>query len=642
MKKLSMVLFVAGMTVMALGQAYSTKSQRALRNFEKARNCFENLDDACAEEALQKALRADPEFVEALQMMAQVCYDQGRVPDAIQYYSRSLEVDPESNPDGYRILAGLTLRTGDYQRTLELIETFLGFSPEKVRNREEGLRIRATCLFAMEALLHPVPFDPVNLGDSVNSTYSEYWPSLTVDEEVLMFTVLLPVPGSGGGRDRFQEDLFTARRNGIGWHERSGAGSPLNTPDNEGASTMSADGRILYFTACNRRDGQGQCDIYRSVLLNGRWSKPQNIGIPVNSRYSEKHPAISPDGRYLYFTSDRPGGKGSFDIWVSAWDGEKWGAPVNLGDSVNTPAMEQSPFIHPDQQSLYFSSDGWPGMGRGDLFLCRQDTAGYWRAPVNLGYPINTFHDEIGLSINASGSRAFFASDRDGGDDTDLFTFELPAGVRPVQVSFMKGRIYDSKNMKGIPAAMELTDLASGQVVLEMGTDAEGHYLLSLPAGRDYALNISAEGYLFYSEHFAFSGTYTRAEPMRRDIPMERIEAGSSVVLNNVFYKVDSYQLERASRAELDQVAGFLLSHPGITVEIGGHTDNTGSQEYNLKLSEQRAEAVVHYLMEQGVPGESLKARGYGETIPAGDNSTEEGRAMNRRTELRILRTDPD
>jgi len=261
---------------------------------------------------------------------------------------------------------------------------------------------------------------------------------------------------------------------------------------------------------------------------------------------------------------------------------------------------------------------------------------------VNLGYPINTYHDEIGLSINASGSRAFFASDRDGGEDTDLFTFELPAGVRPVEVSFMKGRIYDSRNMRGIPAAMELTDLASGQVVLQMGTDDEGQYLLSLPAGKDYALNVSAEGYLFYSEHFAFSGSYSRAEPMRRDIPMERIEAGSSVVLNNVFYRVDSYELEPASRTELDRVAGFLLNHPGLAVEIGGHTDNTGSREYNLRLSEQRAEAVVQYLMEQGIPGESLKARGYGETIPAGDNSTEGGRAMNRRTELRILRTHSD
>jgi outer membrane protein OmpA-like peptidoglycan-associated protein len=271
------------------------------------------------------------------------------------------------------------------------------------------------------------------------------------------------------------------------------------------------------------------------------------------------------------------------------------------------------------------------------LFLSRSDPGGHWTKPVNLGYPINTFHDEIGLSVNAAGDRAFFASDRKGREDTDLYTFELPPAIRPVQVSYMKGRIFDSSNMKGVPAGMELIDLGSGEVVLEMGTDTDGSYLLSLPAGRDYALNVSAAGYLFYSEHFAFSGNHSRADPMRRDIPLERIETGNRVVLNNVFYEVDSYRLASESMAELNKVARFLLENPGLTVEIGGHTDNTGTPEYNMVLSEQRAGAVVDYLVEQGVPRETLKGKGYGETLPVGDNSVEEGRAMNRRTELRIL-----
>lgn len=635
-------IFLLALTPGLLGQYYSSGSKKAIKRFEEARLCYETGDRACVEEALLKAIKADGQFIEAYQLLAQLCYDQGRQEEAISYYARTLEIDPEGNPEGYRLLAGLKLMTGDYRGAMQLVERYLSFPPEKVKNPASGESIRDKCLFALEAIKNPVPFEPENLGDAVNSDYSEYWPALSVDEQILMFTVMLPGKArSGETAISLQEDFYYSSRMDGSWEPRKNAGAPLNTPDNEGAQSMTADGRTLWFTACNRRSGLGMCDLYYSTWDGERWSSPKNAGSPLNSRYSEKHPAISADGRILYFTSNRPGGHGSYDIWMSVRSGDRWSEPVNLGDSVNTSGLEQSPFIHPDQQSLYFSSTGWPGMGQGDLFLTRRLPDSNWTSPENLGYPINTHDDDMGLTLNAMGNRAYFASNRGEGTDTDIYAFDMPEKFRPVPVSYMKGRVYDSRSMRGLKAVLQLIDLDTEEAVMELESHAgEGDYLISLPQDRDYALNVSADGYLFYSEHFTFTGIHSQAEPLRRDVPLEQLRIGSAVVLQNIFYATESFELEEVSRTELKRVYDFLDLNPTIGVEISGHTDNTGSPEHNQALSEKRAQSVVNYLVNKGIDRKRLKASGYGETLAVADNETEEGRAMNRRTELKITSID--
>jgi len=649
-----MVFMLPVFTLSMTAQHYSTDSRRAARKFGEALEAYQEAEYTAAEEALLKAILFDETFIEAYQLLAQLYFDHDRIGEAIESYAGSLEIDPEGNPDGYRILAGMTMMTGDYRRTLALVDRFLEFPPEAVRNREEALHLKESCLFALEALENPVPFRPQNLGDSVNSSDSEYWPSLSVDENMLMFTVLLPMEeGTGHRMVPMQEDLFYSVRSGRGWGKRINAGPPLNTPNNEGAQTITADGEVLYFTGCNRYDGKGRCDLYISRWKDGNWSRPVNLGTPVNSRYSEKHPSISADGRELYFSSDRPGGKGSYDIWMSTRTGDEWSIPVNLGDSINTPQLEQSPFIHPDGRTLYFSSSGWPGMGRGDLFLSRMGEDGRWSTPENMGYPVNTHNDEIGLTVNARGDRAYFASDRDPASDsdrgsapdsardTDIYTFEMPEKSRPVLVSYMEGRVYDSRNMRGVGARIELIDLGTERVVMEVHSEpGRGDFLVPLPTDRDYALNVSAEEYLFYSDHFTFSGRFSRKEPFRKDIPLERIDVGSSVVLNNIFFDTESHELRPASVAELNRVCSFLKDNPRISVEISGHTDSTGNRQYNQELSEQRASAVVSYLIYCGIGESRLTAAGYADRIPVADNATEAGRALNRRTELKIIRVD--
>lgn len=644
LKRTWLILILVTISGYALAQGYSSSSKKAVKRYEEALNCYQVQDDECTEAKLLKAIQTDEKFIEAYQLLAQICFDQRRIDEAIGYFTTSLEIDPKGNPDGYCLLAGLTIMKGDYDKTLELIEVFFTFPPEQVKMREKAYVLKEKCKFAINAKKHPVPFEPENLGNTVNSSYSEYWPSLSVDEQMLMFTVLLPINIQGEDSQRnLHEDFYYSMRNGTQWDARENAGAPLNTPDNEGAHTMTADGKTLYFTACNRRDGIGMCDIYQSTWENGNWSKSRNLGDPVNSRYSEKHPTISADGRRLYFVSNRPGGKGSYDIWMSLKTGDGWSDPVNLGDSVNTSDMEQSPFIHPDQQSLYFSSTGWPGMGQGDLFISRLNQGHLWSEPENLGYPINTYNDEIGLMVNATGDRAYFASDRQSGKDTDLYTFELPVQVRPIPVSYMKGRVYDSRNMKGIEAVMQLIDIETEETVMELKAHSgEGDYLISLPTDRNYALNVSAEGYLFYSDHFTFSGSFDRQDPLRRDIALDRVMVGSSVVLNNIFFETNSHLLLQASKTELNKVYNFLLLNPNIEVEISGHTDNTGSVRRNQQLSEQRAQSVVDFLVEKGIGIEKLKPVGYADRVPVAKNTTAEGRARNRRTELKIIQISPN
>lgn len=281
-------------------------------------------------------------------------------------------------------------------------------------------------------------------------------------------------------------------------------------------------------------------------------------------------------------------------------------------------------------------------MGQGDLFLTRRSGEDEWSKPVNLGYPINTFNDEIGLSVNARGNRAYFASDRVGKSNTDIFTFELPLDLRPVLVSYLSGRVYDSRNMKGVSALIQLIDLETEEVVVESPSfPTEGDYMVTLPTDRDYALNVAADGYLFFSDHFSFRGEHSHKDPFRRDIALERMEVGSSVVLNNIFFESDSHLLLPGSMAELNRVLIFMEENPDLSVEIAGHTDNTGSEQHNQDLSGKRAEAVVEYLFSNGIDAGRLISVGYGDRKPVETNDSEEGRAMNRRTELTIIKIRP-
>jgi len=616
-----------------------TSSSKALKHFNNGKQHYEFFAMQEAISELKQAVQIDSNFIDAQLLLAEVSSDVKDYPLAIKSYTRVIEIDPHFFPNSMYSLAQLERLSGLYEVAKGHYERFIemeGISDERKENAMNGIM---HCEFSIEAVNNPVPFNPVNLGPAINSSYDEYWPSITADGLTLVVTVQIP---KTRGLDEFsrnmQEDFFISKWENGKWAPRKSMGKPINSDLNEGAQSLSADGHFMFFTACNRADGLGSCDIYFSSWLGNQWSAPRNIAKPINSPQWDAQPSISPDGRTIYFCSRRPGGKGKIDLWQSTiTEDGYWGEPENLGDLINTAGDEMSPFIHPDNQTLYFSSNGLPGLGNFDLFVSRKDKTGEWGPPKNLGYPINSYFEEIGLIVDAKGDKAYYSSTRMSNSGKDIFEFELYDEVRPGHVTYMKGLVFDKETTKPLVAKFELIDLITKKIVMQAFSDPIGEFLVCIPTNQDYALNVSRDGYLFYSDNFSLKGIREITDPFLKDVPLQPLKTGEKVILKNIFYETDSYLLLPKSEAELNKVIQFLEKNPGIRIEISGHTDNVGSPEYNQILSENRARSVYQYLIDHHIDQVRLVFKGYGMDKPIDNNESNEGRAQNRRTELKIL-----
>ena len=622
-------------------QKYHSSSKSAIKLFEQAISSNTN-DDAIKK--LEKAVKIDPNFYEVYFLLAEIYEQQRNYELAIKNYEKYLSLYKDFDDMATLKLAINSYYFGNYNEAKEYLDLFLENANPKKPVSFDVAWIKENIYFAAEAFNNPVDFVPINLGKGVNTDTHEYWPSLSVDEETLVFTRLVPRDPSYSELPKnfeyFHEDLYVSHKdpqtgeymlaipmNGV-----------INTPLNEGAQCISADGRICIITACERPDGKGSCDLYIMFNRGGRWTEPENM-ITINTKTWESNPSLSADGRTLYFASARPDGFGGIDIWKVEIDekGRAVGEVENLGKEINTPFDDVSPFIHPDGKTLYFASNGHPGMGGLDLFFSKLNENGKWSKPQNLGYPINTKGEERSLIVNGKGNLAMFASNIENGN-LDIYKFDLPEQAKPTTVTYVKGYVYDPKTEKRLQAECKLLDLETGMIVIELISDeSSGEYMVSLPVDKDYAFNVSKDGYLFYSENFSLTNLKDPEKPYIINIPLNKIEEGYSVVLKNIFFNFESYELLPESYTELNKLIDYIKNNSGIKIEIGGHTDNTGSKEYNQTLSENRAKAVVDYLIKNGISDTDLSYKGYDYSVPIADNSTEEGRALNRRTEFKIV-----
>jgi outer membrane protein OmpA-like peptidoglycan-associated protein/type II secretory pathway pseudopilin PulG len=483
--------------------------------------------------------------------------------------------------------------------------------------------------FAKKNTVKNYVFAPQNLGPSINTAEPEYFPSLSIDGKEFIFTRRL---------NNYNEDFFSTLKTGAGWQKSQPLKGDINTPQNEAGQNISQDGQWLVFTANSRQQGFGNFDIYISYLTAAGWSEAQNLGGKVNSDQWDSQPCLSPDKRDLYFASRRFGGLGGSDIYVCHMQTNgRWSEPENLGAEINTTGDDQCPFIHADNQTLYFTSNGLQGYGGNDLFYARKGPGGAWSKPMNLGYPINTINDEGTLFIAADGITAYYASDRsDSKGSHDIYSFELPSNIRPYKTLWVKGKVLDKKTNKGIPASVELIELSTKQVISKVQTDETGNYFITLPVGKDYAFNVNRKGYLFYSDNFLMSNR-SPDSTYQKDIALQPIETNASVVLNNIFFDVNKFEIKQNSQVELDKLIQLLTENPNLKIEISGHTDNVGKAADNLLLSNNRAKAVVKYLVGKNIAPQRLAAKGYGATKPVADNKTETGKALNRRTEMKVV-----
>jgi outer membrane protein OmpA-like peptidoglycan-associated protein/Tol biopolymer transport system component len=621
-----------------LSQGFHTTSNRALKSYNEGLTSYDYLDYQKAENQFKEALKLDPKFFEAYMMLGELFLKQKRYPESADNYRQAVRIDSLFFKPVFYSLAVAEMMSGDYQNAKIHFQVYLDQKGMSEKNQLSARKNLRNCEFAFKAIKNPVSFNPVNAGAGINTSEDEYWPSITVDGQTLMFTRQTFSYNDSHFSNQAQEDFYISTWGDNKWNTALNAGSPLNTPSNEGAQTLASSGNYMFFTACDRPGAVGSCDIYFSVYNDGRWTQPYNLNSPVNTPMWESQPSVSSDGKVLYFSSSRPGGFGGKDIWYSILDSSsRWKSPVNMGMDVNSEGDEMSPFIHFDGRTLYFSSDGREGMGGFDLFMTRMNKDSVWSKPENLGYPINTYNDEMGLVIESNGKRAYFSTVREKSKGKDIYYFDLDESIRPDPVSYLKGKVIDKVTGAMIKADYELINLSSNQVTIKSTTDSRGSFLVCLPSGNNYGINVRKPGYLFHSENFLFEGIHTIAEPYIKKIVLSPIKIGEKMLLANIFYATDSWEIKEESSAELSNLADLIIDNKNVVMEIGGHTDSTGSDDHNKILSEKRALSVVSYLISRGVEKERLKSRGYGNSLPIGDNDSAEGRQLNRRTEAKVL-----
>jgi outer membrane protein OmpA-like peptidoglycan-associated protein len=545
------------------------------------------------------------------------------------------------------------MATADYNGAIQSCSRYLKNPNAKEENLGTVRRMQDCANFAIQAMKNPKPFEPKNIGPSVNTNFSEYYPTITVDGNTMLFTRRL-VEFQGENK-REQEDFYVTRQIDKAWSRSYPMPKNVNTPYNEGAPSISPDGKKLIFVACTdesgvdygaNRQGKGSCDLFVTEQIGKLWSNPVNLPGKVNSTHWETQPSLSADGKTLYFIRGLRSreGKRDSDIYVARLlaDGT-WGVAEPLPPHINSNQNEESVLIHPDGKTLYFASRGHIGMGGSDLYVSRMDAKGNWGLPQNLGYPINTLSDENSLMVSPEGDIAYFASDRPGGFGLmDIYYFELPKEDQPIKTLYFDGFVFDAKTKKSLGASFQLTNLSTEQVVIQSKADAsDGTFMVPLPINTDYAIEVTFPGYLPYSLNFNMT-LKENEQSYHLQIPLNPENSSTENVLSNVFFDLNQAKLRPESIVELTSFANYLKAHPNLKIEIGGHTDSRGNAQDNLLLSTNRAKAVKDFLTSKGIPEAQLSYKGYGSTSPimtdaainaiSDVNEKEKAHQKNRRT----------
>jgi outer membrane protein OmpA-like peptidoglycan-associated protein len=657
-------------------QGYGTKNKKAIKLYEQARahpNQHVNVKSGTPDfhgaiDLLNKALERDNNFLEAHQLIGELYRITNNPQKAVEHFKRALEINPGSNLGGVLFLdiAELQLKNGDFEDAIKYLDIVLNNRHRAITDElaYAADKMRKNAQFALDAKRNPKKINPINIGPGINTEHPEYFPTITVDGRTLLFTREVPIQGAPKerGRGRGQEDFFVSQLSEKNvWLKATPMPSNINTPLNEGAPTLSADGRSLIFVACAdetgynygpNREGMGSCDLFYTKRIGSQWMNPKNLPGKVNTGNWETQPSLSADGKTLYFIRrvGRPGSQRS-DIYVSRKDDDgNWGAAERLPDNINTSMMETSVQIHPDGRTLYFSSNGHVGLGGFDIYMSRMDAKGKWGNPINLGYPINTENDENSLLVGPDGEIAFFASDRPGGyGDLDIYYFILPQEFRPIPTTYFEGIVYDIDTKKPLGGKFKLIDLSTGDLVIDSEADQiTGEFLVALPTSRTYALNVEYPNYAFFSKNFDLTELAEGLESYKMDVPMVPLGSEGTITLANVFFDLNKSTLRPESYIELNKLVEFLNKNGSVKIEIGGHTDSRGNAVANQKLSEDRAQAVYNYLIEKGIDKKRLAYKGYGQSQPkitdeaiaklATEKEREAAHQSNRRTEYKILK----
>ncbi len=607
---------------------FEIKAQQSKETIEKADKFLSNGNTEAAIGLLKKAIPNDSLNSELYFKIGKIYESIRNQENAIFYYKKALQWQhlPEKITQAYTYLGTRMLQQGKYQQAQEYLSVAIKYVPKQSPVFHQITQQLLACDFAMQAIQDPIFFEAKELPTDINVGKLQYFPFISPSQNELLFTAISP---------RGDENIMISKKKEGKWQKPESISPLVNSDENEGTCSISADGRILIFTSCNNKNGMGSCDLYMSKKKGNEWSIPENMGSHINSRYWEAQPSLSNDGKKLYFASDRPGGFGNKDIWVSEMDSSgNWQRPINLGKNINTMGNDISPFLHPNRQLLFLATDGRVGMGKYDIYVSKIQGENH-AIPENLGYPINTHEDQVGLVISSDGAKGYYSVNQN--NQSKIHEFDIPQKLKTKihSVNILNGLIRDKNTTTPLPAKIELIRLDSKKSVEMIVSDSiTGEFSIVLPDSGNFGLFIQKKNYLFKS----ISLQKNEFSSKTLIINLDPLQEGIQLTIENIFFDVSKFELKPDSFVALEKLIELLKTNLGVKLLISGHTDNIGNEKENQILSEKRANAVMNYLVFKGITKERLQTIGLGSSKPLAPNTSEENRQLNRRIEIKITK----
>ena len=604
------------------------QNKQAAESYEAGLRALGSSDTQKAIQLFKLAASKDSQYLDPTIALFQVYQDQKNFQSAIDCFNEIKKRDSAASMP-FLVKQGIALASlGRYDAANKLLAPYFSSNSLPSYLKEKANALYAICQFAIQQKNAP-EISINNMGDSINSPASEYFPTVSIQDSLFLFM---------RRKNLSREDFYASNMGVHGFSAAIPLSDTLNFAAKKGSMSLSADLQTLYYAADYAEQGYGRYDIYKVQRSAWGWSKPKNLGQRINSDFWDSAPSIAPDGNSIYFASNRPDGYGGIDIYVS-YKNEKgfWEEAINLGPSINTKGDDQTPFIHADNQSLFFSSNGRLGFGGSDIYLARKKIDGSWTTPVNLGYPINTYDNEGSIAVASNGANAYIASDRaDSRGELDIYKITLAENTRAYKTWYIKGQIIDAKTKKTLAADLQIVDPKSGYPIMEMQIDSMGQFLLALPYFDSLGLKINSPDHDYLSSILPIESLRNMAGKTF-DFALTPIEKIFTKTFNQVYFESNAAILQAISSVELDALVSYLKNTLNAQILIEGHTDNTGTSAQNNLLSLQRANAIGDYLQQKGIVTNRIQRKGLGSTMPIADNKTAEGRAKNRRTNFTII-----
>ena len=642
------LLLQAQMGKVELGTYCGDDHRSPTREIERGLRALNMADYPNAQVYIGAALRQNEDDQHALYLRGELSMRTGKFQIAEASWKRLVQRCPAYKPELLFMVGTLALEAGRPEEAERYLKQWLARDDREYAYDKEAEDMLAEINLKDTFLKNPVPYDP-KPARNVNTRWDEYLAALTPDGSALYFTRRSQKRNKYDGpaaqmRSVEEFSKATAIDGAAGFpklDEGQALEYPFNSQYNEGGPSITADNTFMVFTICERdpKSGKQYCDLYYTTYSYGVWNGIRKLPEGINTQeHWESQPSISPNGDVLYFTSDRPGGYGGLDLYRSykGSDGS-WSMPENLGPAVNTKKNEKSPFIHPDSESLYFASDGHPGMGGYDLFKIKAVRgATGWDKPQNLGYPINTEKDEIGLMVTMDGRQAYFATNKiNAAQGWDIYYFDLYEAVRPEEVVLVKGQLKVADFVTDDAPKVVLKNSKTGETTtLNVNEDDRSFTaVVKKEEANDVLLKVEAKKASFSAAPLRLTTkTSDAVAKVEVELLHDELAAGATYPIPHILFETASDRLDAQSELLIAEFSEFLAASPSLRVEIQGHTDNVGDANANLDLSQRRAKRVAQTITGYGIDASRITSRGYGETKPVASNETEEGRAQNRRT----------